>query len=428
MKAELRTTLIFTAILLLIGGLGYVLLIHHRPSPPLDDIDLRYVRPVRPATGNALAHLQTAADLYSWTGRAPLVSDMGGTNWTDAAIHAYLSQTTDALAEFNRALSCPFLQFEEIQNYHDLLIPISAWRNLAHAKLLQAHVLLQSGQVEQALVDSLDAARLGHLFLDAGGGLIHCLIGIAIMESALGHFRSGLPHWSGDPSSGRAYQRRLEEFSHVDSGFQNAWRVEYQPTLKFIDDVASGKYSGSSGSMDPLPPIFQWLPMSLMLNPHRTKTEYARSIRQAINNTPRPYAEMGWTTPGSPAVRSSYWRAALSGNLYGQLLNELLDPSSESALKKKCGINTSIRATRVLVALRGYSLEHGELPATLEELAPGYLPAVPLDDFDGRPLRYDPVRKIVYSVGEDLLDSGGSIHPDEKNPWKLPDPTFAIPF
>lgn len=34
--------------------------------------------------------------------------------------------------------------------------------------------------------------------------------------------------------------------------------------------------------------------------------------------------------------------------------------------------------------------------------------AVPLDPFDGKPFRYDPKRGVVYSVGKNLVDNGGS--------------------
>ena len=48
-----------------------------------------------------------------------------------------------------------------------------------------------------------------------------------------------------------------------------------------------------------------------------------------------------------------------------------------------------------------------ELPATLDALVPKYISAVPRDPFDGKPLRYDSKKKIVYSVGYNLKDDGG---------------------
>jgi hypothetical protein len=52
----------------------------------------------------------------------------------------------------------------------------------------------------------------------------------------------------------------------------------------------------------------------------------------------------------------------------------------------------------------------------LEALVPAYLSEVPLDTFDGKPIRYDAERRLLWLVGEDLIDQGGStkIRPGEE--------------
>jgi hypothetical protein len=65
------------------------------------------------------------------------------------------------------------------------------------------------------------------------------------------------------------------------------------------------------------------------------------------------------------------------------------------------------------------------VPGTLAELAPRFLPAVPIDPFDGKPLRYA-VRQeecVVWSIGIDLADNGGS-----EKAGGSPDVTFAVPM
>jgi hypothetical protein len=56
-----------------------------------------------------------------------------------------------------------------------------------------------------------------------------------------------------------------------------------------------------------------------------------------------------------------------------------------------------------------FRLDHGTLPSHLDELVPAYLDAVPLDPFDGHPLRLAVKNdhRIIYSVGPDLVDDGG---------------------
>ena len=62
------------------------------------------------------------------------------------------------------------------------------------------------------------------------------------------------------------------------------------------------------------------------------------------------------------------------------------------------------------VAIERWRLVHpGQLPDTLAELVPAYLAAVPLDPFDGQPVRYKklPVGYVVYCLGLDFTDNGG---------------------
>lgn len=64
----------------------------------------------------------------------------------------------------------------------------------------------------------------------------------------------------------------------------------------------------------------------------------------------------------------------------------------------------------VAIALELYRREHGEWPASLDALVPAYLPATPMDEFSGAPMRYE-VRGGVpwlWGVGGDMDDDGGA--------------------
>ena len=76
-----------------------------------------------------------------------------------------------------------------------------------------------------------------------------------------------------------------------------------------------------------------------------------------------------------------------------------------------------------MLALKCYAIEYGELPASLDQLVPEYLDEIPADPFDGRPMRYSKEKKIVYSVGRDLIDSGGDTESDYRY---SNEPTFLI--
>jgi hypothetical protein len=66
-------------------------------------------------------------------------------------------------------------------------------------------------------------------------------------------------------------------------------------------------------------------------------------------------------------------------------------------------------SARVAIALEQFRLDTGKLPERLEELVPKYMDKVPIDPFDGKPLRYKRLEKgyTIYSVGINQIDEGG---------------------
>ena len=93
--------------------------------------------------------------------------------------------------------------------------------------------------------------------------------------------------------------------------------------------------------------------------------------------------------------------------------------------------NADIDATRVIVACRIYQLRHGKLPETLASLVDEKLiESVPTDPFDGKPLRYDATRGVIWSVGTNRTDEGGKVEQSEGSAllnidyedivWKMP--------
>jgi hypothetical protein len=61
------------------------------------------------------------------------------------------------------------------------------------------------------------------------------------------------------------------------------------------------------------------------------------------------------------------------------------------------------------LALRLYRKENGRYPENLQQLVPKYLPSVPIDPYDGKPLRYRKLQKgfKVWIVGGNRKDDGG---------------------
>ncbi len=72
-------------------------------------------------------------------------------------------------------------------------------------------------------------------------------------------------------------------------------------------------------------------------------------------------------------------------------------------------IHVHIRLAQIALAIERYRLATGHVPEQLEVLVPKYLDAVPIDPFDGQPIRYRPSESgyCLYSVNDDGQDNGG---------------------
>ncbi|HLJ96094.1 MAG TPA: ABC transporter permease subunit [Gemmataceae bacterium] len=79
-------------------------------------------------------------------------------------------------------------------------------------------------------------------------------------------------------------------------------------------------------------------------------------------------------------------------------------------------MHAQLRSTLTALAAERYRCTHGDWPTGLTALVPEYLVDVPLDPYDGQPLRYSRLADgvVVYSVGPDGTDNGGKL--DRKFP------------
>jgi hypothetical protein len=70
-----------------------------------------------------------------------------------------------------------------------------------------------------------------------------------------------------------------------------------------------------------------------------------------------------------------------------------------------------MRCTFVAIAVERHRLRHGDWPASTAELVPAFLPELPLDPFDGKPLHLKRLTDgvVIYSVGVNCTDDGGQI-------------------
>jgi hypothetical protein len=107
----------------------------------------------------------------------------------------------------------------------------------------------------------------------------------------------------------------------------------------------------------------------------------------------------------------------------------LLPSMSKSAVAAARG-EASAKLPAIALAIEAFRATHNRLPENLDELIPEFLPSVPTDPFDGKPMSYRtlPSGYIIYSIDSDGVDQGGKEAPPSRRSRMIQgvDMTFRV--
>jgi hypothetical protein len=113
-----------------------------------------------------------------------------------------------------------------------------------------------------------------------------------------------------------------------------------------------------------------------------------------------------------------------------RLFSIMFVPALRGTLSSQFVTLAERRMAATALALRLYEIDHGRRPATLAELVPNYLPAVPRDPFaaDDRPLVYlpDADPPVLYSTAVNGVDDGGRFAFDRSG--EIDEEELDLPF
>lgn len=128
---------------------------------------------------------------------------------------------------------------------------------------------------------------------------------------------------------------------------------------------------------------------------------------------------IGMATNSAPAVlklNNHFEEAGLQAGKKIYVLSGMLLPAYGKVANRDASLQANLRLVTTALAIEQYRRRQGQLPASLTELVPQHLAAIPSDPFDGAPLRYRwlPTGYVVYSVGDDRHDDDGRERPKNK--------------
>jgi hypothetical protein len=371
------------------AGLGLVAVLalgaaRARAVQPAGDADLGIDAPAVADEANGFVRLEEAARALNLdaSDRAKLAAPAPVP--PDVAFEARIAAANErALALLDAAIRAPSFSSGRIREMGN---EIDAWRMLARVAGVRAVVRARAGDAAGAVADAMAGVELGQRV----AGDTHCALWCAIVSFSLKRtgmaaLTATLPHLAPTAEESLAVERALARDATNGDAWRRTWAIEYQrmkllfraPTRADERDLAAAAAQFRTIRERVGRPCSEWL---------------------APNGKPRG--------PGDPLLRVGAFD-------FG------------SFEVRRCLSDTEIAVASTLFALRAYHVAHGALPASLDELVPRYLSAVPRDAFDGAPLGYAPDRRILHSVGSDLAIGRD---PRSDTPANLADPVFPLGF
>lgn len=172
------------------------------------------------------------------------------------------------------------------------------------------------------------------------------------------------------------------------------------------------------------PGLLKRVPRSMLYKPHATQRLAAGFYRELLAkkiNTQN--VELIREDIAAAFSGKGFWQRLNLDNFIGKIVaaETLYDALEER--KWHLEFLSRLAAAEAALALREYEMARGDLPESLEELVPEYLPAVPVDRTDGNPVRYAKRLRAVWILGEENLREPPTERGDVEMEWNV----FRLP-
>lgn len=394
--------LVFVA---LVGGC--ILLGRDIPAPDVSDLVVE--RMDMPDEDNAYTWLVAATNAMVWPeDPLPIGELLDGATNAPELVAELVETNAEMFAFLEKAIACPVLHPPEITSFDTLLPYLSEWRNIGRLLALKAAQERRAGNFSAAAQTTASLLRFADLLQRDAECIINYLVGIAVVDIGTAQARRLAEAGEITAEDLEPALRALADMSPFHPGLVRAIKVEYRVVSNTLGDL--GVKDTALEEFADLPGMPRFFPRKKRMpgyffQPNRTRLLFAEVYREMIQDAPRSYADMDMP-PIVEERMSRFWM--LKPNSVGHILQRMLLPALDSLLERKCRAECMATGTRLVLACKAYELRTGALPETLEDLLPLTMIAVPIDPYDGKPFRYLPDRRILYSVGQDTIDSDAS--------------------
>jgi hypothetical protein len=318
----------------------------------------------------------------------------GDTNTGTFAIAASIADCRGALDLVRQGIAINSCQVPWV----DPLVTSTNWsklRLLGSLLVCEGKFAERAGNTDQALQNYLAVAKLGR-DLTHGGPILNLFVGNAATAKGTQAIRYALRRRGVSARSAAQVQSQLEQLRTSGQAYDETLRYELLSSKQLCKET----FAQSNGV---------WMAMQTRSYNHLADAAFGELIDDAKN----PFWERHgdaivrkWSLEGRPV-----WTWAWNRPIVRVLLSMMVPPV-DNVGRRAVRADVDLQGTITACSLRRYEQTHGKLPEQLADLVPDLLPSVPIDPFDGKPLRYRREGKewVIWSVGSDLKDDNAEWH------------------
>ncbi len=280
-------------------------------------------------------------------------------------------------------------------------------RGIARRLAMASDVYLHEGRFSDAMATAVKVVELGARVSESNNSHLTHLVGMAIAHMGAEQVTEVLGAEGATVDLLRPQIDRLAVGERFRRGAVRSYAHEFHT---FVDAIPAIKQPGVLSAL-----VRDALPV-LKLNMTRNVQGELMSEFMGLLAEYDPHEPEYRTGP----CGIEYFTEEMDGwhlvrNPLGDILVGMMLPALRASAQVYHLMAARLDMTRLAMAIRCHHLAHGELPATLDELAPEYLDGVPVDPFTQMPFDYRPGAEtpVLYSVGPDLAPDAGTEDGDD---------------
>ncbi|ADE53709.1 hypothetical protein Caka_0685 [Coraliomargarita akajimensis DSM 45221] len=339
-------------------------------------------------------------------------SDAGAVDWD--AVQVLLEDQTELMETFRHAFGMGTFYFDEVNTPETMIPEIGILRDYVRLRILQSRFLRQTGAEACALDQLLEIQQDLNRYQQSGGALISLLVGISCKQLVAKEVFEQLDHCELTTEQGRFYANQFVDamtVEHIQSAFKHEFHfASYCVHLIHDDPETLFQLVDADQEATAVGRAIYNGGVRYVLKPNRTINHFYRAYSEIIDQAdlPAKQRKLDYNQELLADLGGPKRDHLLTRNPFGRILLAILFPTVEAVVAKTDQFRAEFAALQLAIALNAYYTESGELPDTLAQLVPEFITALPVDPYDGEPMRYSKEQKIIYSVGVDFIDQGGS--------------------